>query len=235
MLKLNLNLPLYRVRVQVAPKRHRGNDQFLALVNELLTVRFGSRISRAIRFVLEHIHLKRILGVNLVGMALAANTINTTGVISVNDTPTEMTTLPATDSSVKTIVVRRYPINGRPVITQGYHLFHNGVDIDGVTGDPIYPLMNGKVAFVGKDFFLGNKVVVDHEDDYESVYGHLNKTAVKTGQEVTTATKLGEMGNTGRSFGDHLHLEVYKNGRNTNPFTVLPAGNPTFNLVKRAH
>jgi murein DD-endopeptidase MepM/ murein hydrolase activator NlpD len=68
----------------------------------------------------------------------------------------------------------------------------------------------------------GNAVIVNHGNKITSLYAHLSKIEVEKGQEVNIETKLGEMGATGRAWGDHLHLEIRDHGYPINPFSVLP-------------
>lgn len=221
MIKFTLRLPIYKIRIAVASKAGK-RDKLLSFIEEVARVRAGSRISRAARLVANKSRIQKLLGAQLMGIALAANVIVPTNSVLANAQAPALTTLPAAETPILTTVVRRYPVEGKLIVTQGYHIFHPAIDIDGVTGDPIYPFMNGKVESAGREFFLGNAVRVEHAEGYRSVYAHLNKIEVKPGQEVTTKTELGEMGNTGRSTGDHLHLEVTKDGRSVNPITVMP-------------
>lgn len=220
MVKLTLNLARYRIRVALTSARPGRHDKLLAALEEVVKVRVGSRISRLFRLILNRKRLQRLLGGILAVLIMTTNLFPPTS--AVFSAQPETITLPATEQPVLTEVVRRYPVNGQPRITQGYTRFHGGIDIDGVTGDPVYPVMNGKVSSSGVEFFLGKTVRVSHEDGYQTVYAHLNTISVRVGQEVNTSTKIGAMGATGHAFGDHLHLEAYKNGRNVSPYTILP-------------
>lgn len=116
----------------------------------------------------------------------------------------------------------RLPVD-QIVISQGYSLFHPGIDFDGTTGEAIYSIMNGEVEAISRSLFAyGKAVFIKHEEGLSSLYAHLSKIEVSENEEVTTNTKIGEMGATGHTFGDHLHLEVRKNGYPINPLTVLP-------------
>jgi murein DD-endopeptidase MepM/ murein hydrolase activator NlpD len=108
-------------------------------------------------------------------------------------------------------------------ITQHYRFYHRGVDFDGITGDPIRPIAAGKVVNISRSFWAyGNSIIVEHKSGARSLYAHLSKFNVKEGDEVNKNTIIGEVGSTGRSFGDHLHLEVYdENGNNVNPLEYL--------------
>jgi murein DD-endopeptidase MepM/ murein hydrolase activator NlpD len=83
--------------------------------------------------------------------------------------------------------------------------------------------MDGVVAEIQHSrFAYGNAVIINHDGNLTSLYAHLSKIDVKEGQSITTLTKIGEMGATGHAFGDHLHLEIRKNGLPINPFSILP-------------
>lgn len=100
----------------------------------------------------------------------------------------------------------------------GNYRMHQGVDISGPTGEPIYATGNGKVVDVGHDFFgYGNFVLIDHGFGYKTRYAHLSEAIVNIGDEVKRGTQVGLMGNTGRSKGPHLHYEVIYRNKPVNP------------------
>lgn len=110
---------------------------------------------------------------------------------------------------------RRHPITGR------MHS-HAGVDLGGNVGVPIYATGDGQVAF--KDYGsmgYGVQVVLEHGFGYCTRYAHLSKTQVVPGQWVKRGEKIGELGNTGRSTGPHLHYEVIYLGRPVDPLNYL--------------
>ncbi|WP_407268507.1 peptidoglycan DD-metalloendopeptidase family protein [Radiobacillus sp. PE A8.2] len=90
---------------------------------------------------------------------------------------------------------------------------HKGTDIAGVSDRSILAADNGTVTFTGWDGGYGNKIVIDHNNGYKTIYAHLQSINVKPGQTVAKGTKMGVMGTTGNSTGVHLHIELYKNGR----------------------
>lgn len=104
--------------------------------------------------------------------------------------------------------------------------FHEGVDFPGAHGAPVKSLAAGTVSFAGLDGNYGNKVTVEHVIDgipTTTVYGHLadGTFAVSPGQYVERGQLLAGIGDTGRSYGDHLHFEVRLNGTPVNPVTWL--------------
>jgi len=96
---------------------------------------------------------------------------------------------------------------------------HKGIDIIG--NKSILAADSGVVAFAGKKNGLGNAIIIDHKNGYQTVYGHLSKINVKKGQVVEKGEKIGVMGNTGNSTGTHLHFEIHKNGTPKNPLDYL--------------
>jgi murein DD-endopeptidase MepM/ murein hydrolase activator NlpD len=83
--------------------------------------------------------------------------------------------------------------------------------------------MAGYVAGVSySGYGYGNTVLVDHGDNITSLYAHLSKILVFSGQEVGLDTIIGQIGASGRAYGDHLHLEIRDNGYPVNPHILLP-------------
>lgn len=98
---------------------------------------------------------------------------------------------------------------------RGYR-WHYGTDLDLDTGDSVRTVFDGVVRIVKYDGSgYGNYVVVRHYNGLETLYGHLSKQLVKTGQYVKAGELIGKGGSTGRSTGPHLHFEVRYMG---NPF-----------------
>ncbi|HLO13141.1 MAG TPA: peptidoglycan DD-metalloendopeptidase family protein, partial [Pseudoneobacillus sp.] len=115
-----------------------------------------------------------------------------------------------------------WPVSGGYVSSQmGYrwNRMHKGIDIARPSDRTIKAADNGVVIFAGWDGGYGNKIIVDHQNGYKTVYGHLAEIDVNVGQTVPKGSKIGVMGSTGDSTGVHLHFEVYKNGALVNPLT----------------
>lgn len=98
---------------------------------------------------------------------------------------------------------------------------HDGIDIAGLgCGTPIYAINSGTVIFAGWGSGLGNEVEINHGKGIISTYAHLNSISVRTGQSVRKGEQIGRMGNTGYSFGCHLHFQVSQNGTLFNPLSI---------------
>ncbi|OGP23147.1 MAG: hypothetical protein A2X99_03435 [Deltaproteobacteria bacterium GWB2_55_19] len=98
---------------------------------------------------------------------------------------------------------------------------HKGIDIANRVGTPIVAPADGVVVEAVNDEGLGRKITVFHGFGYKTSYGHLSQTFVKAGQKVKRGTKLGLMGNSGRSTGPHLHYEVSLSGVPVDPARYL--------------
>ena len=98
---------------------------------------------------------------------------------------------------------------------------HTGVDMACPTGTPIYAAMSGKVVVAGWSNVFGNYIIINHENGYQTLYGHLSKRIAQQGQRVSQGTRIGLAGSTGYSTGPHLHFTVYKNGKLVDPLTLF--------------
>ena len=103
---------------------------------------------------------------------------------------------------------------------------HGGLDIKGNTGDPVRATANGRVSFSGVQGGYGNVVRLVHGNGYETVFGHLSRINVQTGQTIRAGDVLGLVGSTGRSTGPHLHYEVLRGGERLNPEQFLSLNAP---------
>ena len=99
-----------------------------------------------------------------------------------------------------------------------FRRMHKGLDIKVYTGDTIVSAFDGKVRVVKYDAGgYGNYIVVRHNNGLETIYGHLSKQLVSVDQEVKAGEPIGLGGNTGRSFGSHLHFETRLLGEAIDP------------------
>lgn len=119
-----------------------------------------------------------------------------------------------------------WPIPGVYTITQHYgNNGHNGIDIAGAYGTPIVAAESGTVIEAnGSDSWgqsWGYYVLIYHNGTYTTRYAHLSSLAVSSGQSVSRGQVIGYEGSTGNSTGPHLHFEVYKNGKRTNPYPYI--------------
>lgn len=161
-------------------------------------------------------NIKRILGGNLVALIFASSILPSSVYSDTSEEKGKEEAIIATQIGVRNPVARIK-------INQGFRFFHPGVDLDGEKGDPIRPVMPGKVISISKSRAgYGNAIVIDHGGKVTSLYAHLSEVAVEVDDEVATDTVIGKMGSSGRSTGPHLHLEIRESGKPINPLSVLP-------------
>jgi murein DD-endopeptidase MepM/ murein hydrolase activator NlpD len=99
--------------------------------------------------------------------------------------------------------------------------FHHGIDIAGTSSDQVRAAAEGKVSFTGAKEVYGNMVRIVHNDGSETLYGHLSKILVKTGQHVSQGEIIGNVGATGNATGPHLHFEVRRGTEYIDPMKLI--------------
>ena len=111
-------------------------------------------------------------------------------------------------------------------ITSGYGWrwgkTHDGIDLGAPTGTPLYAMSKGVVIGSFYDSSFGNKLEIKYWDGSISWYGHLSKLLVSEGQTVMPGDLVGLVGNTGHSFGSHLHLEMQASTASDSPIDPIP-------------
>ena len=119
-----------------------------------------------------------------------------------------------------------FGVRGDPI--NGANHMHEGQDLAGDYGDPVYSTADGVVTFAGVESGYGNLIKITHAFGIETRYGHLSQIEVNVGQKVSRGEKIGDMGNSGRSTGTHLHYEVRLSGTAVNPMTFIRAAQDVF-------
>jgi len=97
---------------------------------------------------------------------------------------------------------------------------HRGVDISNSVGTKIYASGNGVVIESKYGYSYGNYILIQHKDGFKTRYAHLSKRLVKVGDEIKQGDLIGLMGNTGTSYGSHLHYEIYYYDKLINPLNI---------------
>jgi len=123
-----------------------------------------------------------------------------------------------------------WPVNSRTTFSgfgRRFHpiykryIMHDGLDMAGEKGDPVYAAGAGKVSFAGWNGGYGNCIIIDHGNGFKTYDAHLSKILVKEGQRVSKAEKIGLVGSTGLSTSAHLHFEVRLNDKPTDPLYYI--------------
>ncbi len=124
--------------------------------------------------------------------------------------------MPAVKPMVGTYSYHGFGMRNDPLI--GNLKKHEGVDIHGDVGTPIYATGDGEIEFTGPTGSgYGIALMINHGFGYKSWYAHLSKCVARSGQKVKRGSLIAYSGNTGRSTGPHLHYEVIRNGEKQNP------------------
>ena len=110
----------------------------------------------------------------------------------------------------------------------GGNRMHEGTDLAGAYGTSIYATADGVVTEAGWSNGYGRLVKIQHAFGLETRYGHLSQVRVEVGQKVSRGDRIGDMGNSGRSTGTHLHYEIRISGSAINPMTFIKAATNVF-------
>ena len=129
--------------------------------------------------------------------------------------PFELVAWPADGKKTSGFGPRVHPIFGS--VRQ-----HNGIDLDGNTGDRVRAARSGEVILAGESGGFGNTIVLYHGLGYSTLYAHLSRIEVSVGQNVASGDRIGAIGSTGWSTGPHLHFELRIDGRAVDPTPYLP-------------
>ena len=131
--------------------------------------------------------------------------------------------LPAGDPGAASAAGFIWPVNG--ILTSGFGprwgSIHEGIDIGAAEGTPILAAASGAVIMASYNGGYGNYTCIDHGGGLSTCYAHQAGFAVSAGSSVSQGQVIGYVGNTGNSFGAHLHFEVRINGAATDPLGYL--------------
>jgi len=114
--------------------------------------------------------------------------------------------------------MRTHPLSGRREM-------HKGIDFAGKLGGPVIAVAKGVVTYAGKRYGYGKVIDIAHGNGYTTRYAHNSRLLVSVGDTVEKGFQIAEIGSSGRSTGPHVHFEVLKNGRETNPVRFIRAAN----------
>ena len=98
---------------------------------------------------------------------------------------------------------------------------HGGVDLAAPEGSEVYAVKSGTVSDLGEDPVLGKYVIISHENNWVSLYGHLSSIETALHAELQSSSLIARVGSTGQSTGPHLHFELRQNGQSRDPARLL--------------
>jgi murein DD-endopeptidase MepM/ murein hydrolase activator NlpD len=131
-------------------------------------------------------------------------------------------TIPVENGKVTGIFGSNRILNGIPVSP------HNGLDIAAPLGTDIKSMATGVVALTGDYFYNGKFVLIDHGCGLSSIYIHMSTISIEKGDYVLKGDKIGEVGSTGRSTGNHLHWGISWKGERIDPALITKQNNILF-------
>jgi len=179
-------------------------------------------LSKKLRPVFESRKIRLVVGGNLALSIIMVNLIGPVGGQVPAET-VEIATLTPNTIKVITETTFRSPLAENSGYSQGFHGKHPGVDIKAKRGTNILAAAAGLVVEVDRQRFgYGNKVIVEHNGQLQTLYAHLDSVNVKVGESVTKETVLGTVGMNGWTTGPHLHFEVKRGAGYINPKQILP-------------
>jgi len=115
-----------------------------------------------------------------------------------------------------------WPANG-PILASFDGKSRKGVDIGGQVGDPVVATLDGTVSYVGEGIEgFGLIVILQHPDDYVSVYAHNDKVVVKEGEKVKRGQVIARLGRSGNVDRPKLHFQIRRAGKALDPESLLP-------------
>jgi len=98
---------------------------------------------------------------------------------------------------------------------------HQGLDLAAPEGTEVYAVRNGRVVDLGEDPVFGKFIIIGHENNMLSLYGHLSSIDTNLNRDVQSGSLIGRVGSTGQSTGPHLHFELRQNGQSRDPARML--------------
>lgn len=99
-------------------------------------------------------------------------------------------------------------------------IFHTGIDIPVACGSPVVAIFDGVVVFSESRRGYGNTVIIQHDKNRYTLYGHCSRLIVRNGQRVKAKETIALSGNSGLSTGPHLHLEYWIDGKYVDPMLI---------------
>jgi murein DD-endopeptidase MepM/ murein hydrolase activator NlpD len=133
-------------------------------------------------------------------------------------------------SALGSTVPRHWPLDEAGYITRGQSRAagreeaHPGIDIAVAVGNLVRASGGGTVRQVGQDPEYGLYVLLEHPEEYQSMYGHLSRILVTPDMTVAAGEVIGLTGNSGRSTAPHLHFEIRQRGQSLDPMRMVKEG-----------
>ena len=115
----------------------------------------------------------------------------------------------------------KIPLKNDYKISQTFTKTHEGLDFAAPLGDAVLAAGSGKIIAKYIDEYFGNILIIDHLNEYASIYAHLSEIFVEENEMVTKGDTIANIGNTGNSSAPHLHFEILIDGKDVDPKKIL--------------
>jgi len=203
------------------------SSQFLAMKDTMLSLRQSER------------EFRKLFGVKSKTSVFESADLADTGSLNMEILREQIEASMRTVAEIRTYITEQkdiylatpvgWPVAGRLSSPYGSRLhpvlaeprFHTGVDISVPPGSEVKATADGIVSFAGWAENSGIVVVVEHGRGFSTAYAHSQKALVRVGQRVARGETIALSGSTGVSTGPHVHYEIWKNGRHTEPASYL--------------
>lgn len=187
------------------------------------TIRGRHIISLWASRIFEKSGIKRLFGINLVAAVFFAGVISPEADNFLNQ-QTLANNIKNTQIIADPITLTTFenPLT-KFAISQNFSFWHPGIDMTASSNTPIYAIEEGVVEYANTSFLgYGKYVIIDHNHNVKSLYAHMSQIQTSAGRKVLRGELIGKVGSTGWSTGNHLHLEIFQEGKPLNPLEVLP-------------
>lgn len=143
---------------------------------------------------------------------------------------TRLKNLPSNNKIIWKDATFLWPLKDKVIITDTYgytrsagqtFTTHKGLDFRAATGTPVYSMQRGIVRIAEKFTTYGNTVVIDHGKGIHTLYMHLDSISVQKNKLIEQGVEIGKSGQTGYSFGPHLHLSIWIHGIAIDPLSFM--------------
>ena len=147
--------------------------------------------------------------------------INLNKVQSINfDLKKKLSFINSIDVDINALSFKK-PVDG--FVTKGINRdnLHYGIDVASIKGDEIKATLDGLVIFSGYDTLTGNTIIISHDNNIYSLYGHNDTNLVNVREFVSANNSIAKVGNSGASDGPHLHFEIWNGGNVIDPRELI--------------
>ncbi len=182
-------------------------------------------LSYKLRKLLEKTNIRKFVGLNLAStMFIASVFIPQTSLLTSSYQANNLSQKIELIAQTQTDLSFSWPLQlDKFQISQGYKIYHPGLDLSSFEGEEIKAVAKGKVMeIIDSNWGYGKHIIISHENGYQSLYAHLSKILVKIGDEISQGQVIGVIGNSGWSTGTHLHIEIHSKYGTINPLEIFP-------------